>query len=136
MSIIKKTLPDGQKPHTTVTGPGLTKQEFGADSDINNIMKRVVRTGIMPVLQNAQPVFADVSTMPDFAEALRRTTAATQAFQQLPAHIRHEFHNDARQLVAFLADEKNRNRAEELGLVAPKPVVPDPAPGKTPPPVA
>lgn len=108
------------------TGPGLTKQEFGAETDINNIMKRYNATGQFPVnMQTLQPVFGDVSQMGDFASALRRTHAAEEAFAELPADLRFRFRNDPELLVSFLHDDKNRAEAENLGLVAKK--IPPPA---------
>lgn len=107
-----------------VCGPSKAKQEFGVESDINVIMKRYITTGQLPMwVQNAQPVFADVSEIGDFADVLRRVTAAKEAFAQLPAHVRSRFQNQPEQLVEFLQDPGNRDEAVKLGLVPAPPVV-------------
>lgn len=115
---------DRVKP-VLVTGPGLTKQEFGKESDINVIMKRYAGSGVLPGrLDGLQPVFADVSGIGDYADTLRRVDAAREAFGQLPAEIRTRFGNRAEALVDFLQHEENRDEAVKLGLVSVKPAVP------------
>lgn len=101
-----------------VTGPGLTKQEFRDETDVNVIMKRYGATGQLPVgVQSLQPIFADVSEIGDFASLMRRTKAAEVAFMNLPAELRTRFGNDPGELVVFLQNPANRPEAEELGLV-------------------
>lgn len=102
---------------------GLTKQEFVKDCDVNLILARCLRMGAPIPGADVQAVFADVSSVGDFADCVRRVKAAEEAFLTLPAEIRSEFGNDATNLVAFLEDPANRARAIELGLVS-KPVEP------------
>jgi len=117
---------DRVKP-VCVTGPGLTKQEFAKECDINHIMKRYISTGELPRRADAfQPVFADVSNIGDYADTLRRIDAARDAFEQLPAAVRTRFSNEPNNLISFLNDERNLSEAVQLGLVSapPKPLEP------------
>lgn len=118
-----------------VTGPGLTKQEFVGETDINAIMKRYNATGVLPVdMAGVQPVFADVSNIGDFASVMQKMTSAQEAFNSLDPHLRARFGNSPADLVEFIQDDRNRDEAVRLGLVpalAPKKepeVIPPPAP--------
>lgn len=125
----------------------LTRQEFVRDCDVNVIIARCVKNGIPLPGPAEQAIFADVSEVGDFTDAVRRVKAAEEAFMALPADVRLEFNNDPASLIAFVQDEGNRPRAIELGLVpAPKdPPAPLPpaapagspaAPAAVPPPAA
>lgn len=108
------------KPKTE-TGPGLTKQEFAHETNINNIMARYIATGQLPsAIVAQQATFADVSKLGSFADVMNRVHAAEEAFAAMPASIRTRFDNDPAKLVAFIQDGKNRPEAEALGLVPKK----------------
>jgi len=124
----KHKLGDKVKPKLH-TGPGKTKQEFRQEADLNYQMARFAKTGMLPPAV-MQGVYADVSEYGDYAEVLRRVTAAQESFNALPPDIRFRFQNRPENLVAFLQDANNREEAVKLGLIdkpveAPKePVLP------------
>lgn len=97
----------------------VTKQEFKDDCDVNVIVARCLRDGVERVPQGAAPVFADVSQIGDFGEAMRRVQRASEAFASLDASIRTRFENDPRKLIAFVQDVRNYDEAVKLGLVVP-----------------
>lgn len=109
--------------------PVITKQEFASDCDVNKIIARCVKSGLPLPSVTAAPLYADVSEVGSYADCLRRVSAAEDAFMQLPASLRTEFNNDASQLISFLADPANVDRAVELGLLVKPKVDPvtDPA---------
>ena len=111
----------------------LTRQEFVEESDINNIMKRYAAG--MPIPSGTrQPVFDDFSNVPDYAQAFAIVQRSQEAFAQLPSEVRERFANDPQQLLAFLNDEKNRDEAVKLGLIAQSVSVPDKGGSDEPPP--
>lgn len=118
---------DGNVIHRKVLffceGPSLTKQSFKNECDINGIMKRFERTGIITHNAKREGYFADVSVVPDFAEAVQAVRKAEDMFMSLPAKLRAEFDNDAAAYVRFCADPANKDRMIELGLME-KPVKP------------
>lgn len=119
------------------TGPGLTKQEFAKEVDINHIMKRYISTGqLNNRIDGLQPIFADVSGIGDYADVLRRVDAAREAFAGLSAEVRSRFRNDSNELVEFLHDSRNRDEAIKLGLLPAPPKVEVVAPPVVVPPVA
>lgn len=114
--------PDGSRAvRTTCEGPSLTKQAMRDECDINLIMKRFEKTGVVAHLAKREAYFADVSAVPDFAAAVDIVRKAEDMFMSLPATIRKEFENDAAKYVEFCSDPANLPRMQELGI-ANKPV--------------
>lgn len=109
-------------------GPGLTKQSFKDDCDINVILDRYIRNETIPSQANGQPFYGDVSEVTGYREALAIIHDATQLFMQYPAKLRERFMNDPAKFVEFMNDESNREEAIRLGLVAVKeePKAPEP----------
>jgi phage internal scaffolding protein len=58
-----------------------------------------------------------------YSEALIALRNAKDAFDDLPAKVRQRFDNDPAKLLEFIADDKNREEAEKLGLVKPGEVI-------------
>jgi phage internal scaffolding protein len=103
--------------------PTLAQQQFRDEADINTILERFGRTGevIVPV---RAPEFGDYSEVTDYHTAMNMIIEAQNAFDALPARIRREFGNDPGRFVDFVSDEKNRDKALEMGLIeAPKAIV-------------
>nr|DAV77998.1 MAG TPA: Scaffold protein [Microviridae sp.] len=93
----------------------LTNQSDKEGSDINVIMARYEKTGLVPGTMRT-PNYGDFSGILDF-HALSNTLAkASQAFDVLPAIVRLRFGNDPAQLVDFLHDSVNDVEAVKLGL--------------------
>lgn len=108
-----------QKIQTTFTGAGRTKQAHKAECDINNILARFKRTGVLDFQQKMQPQYGDVTAI-DFQEAQFLIAKANGMFAAMPAHLRARFDNDPAKFLAFVNDKRNRNEAEDLGLLKEK----------------
>ena len=99
------------------TEPSMTEQHFKAECDINNIVAQYQQTGVLPQ-GNREPLFGDFADFPqDLMSAQRYFDDAQERFMQLDATIRKEFGNNPAQLLDFIRDDKNRDRAIELGLI-------------------
>lgn len=107
--------------------PSLAQQQFKDDVDINVLLERFQVTGVMPQ-GVVMPSYGDFSAVMDFRSAQEALRRAKDSFMELPAKLRARFENDPQQLMDFLADEKNREEAERLGLVPAK-AAPAPAEG-------
>jgi phage internal scaffolding protein len=94
----------------------LTKQSFKEQSDINVIVNKFMKTGVMPETVN-MPRYGDFTEATDYQTALNLVMQAEDAFMELPATLRARFENDPGQLLAFIEDDSNRAEAEALGLV-------------------
>lgn len=141
----------GYDPHERVQvefpHPSLTKQAMGAETDINNIMKKYEKDGIITHLAKHQGQYGDFSEVVDYHTALNTMIDADDAFASLPSRIRGEFLNDPGKFLDFVHDPKNHDQMVKMGLAkAPpgpantdkvvepqKPKEDAPAPPKTPP---
>lgn len=99
--------------------PTLAQQNFKEECDINTIVERFGITGQLPTNLRVPLNEEFIETM-DYQAALNKLIEADAAFMQLPAHVRHEFQNDAGRFVDFVSDEKNVEKCREWGLAMPK----------------
>jgi len=99
----------------------VTHQSFAKDANINNIMSRYEKTGVLvdPTLVNSKRVarFDDYSDIPDFAVQLERITQAKADFLTFPAAVRARFDNDVANALDFIADASNVEEAVALGFL-------------------
>lgn len=108
---------DGVRSRVAVScSGGRTKRSFGVDVDINRIMDRFHKTGVLP-MGKLGGRFGDVSMVGSYEDCLVRVSEIQNAFLALPAKVRDRFRNNPSALLAFLGDEKNREEAVSLGLV-------------------
>ncbi len=103
-----------------------TRQSEAKDADINNIVARYDRTGVLPTI-GREGFYADVSQVGDYRDALERVRVADEAFMQLPAKVRAKFDNDAAQFLDWTSDPGNREEMRELGLIEADPADEPPA---------
>lgn len=95
----------------------IVMQSFAEECDINTIVARFGLTGVLPNGVD-MPQSGDFTDVTDFHTAMNLVAQANSAFMELPAHIRARFGNDPARVIAFLDDEKNREEAVGLGIVA------------------
>lgn len=106
---------------TAIVGKSMTQQNLKEETDVNAILKRYSKTGILSHVNEAKAVYGDFTNITSYQDALVYVQTAMSEFMDLPANIRKEFDNDPQQLVAFLQDNKNYDKAVALGLVEAKP---------------
>lgn len=108
-------------------GPSLTRQEFAEDCDLNLLMARYEKTGVISHVSQREPIYADLTDVPSsLAEAMDIIKIAEQSFMTLPATVRREFDNDAVRFVEFASDPTNVDKLREWGLAKPLPVAQEP----------
>lgn len=100
----------------TFEGPGLTKQSFKDECDINILMSRFQDTGVVDHVTQAIPRYVDVSEM-DYQTAMDTIAGARSLFHALPSTIRDRFGNDPQRLLEFVDDPRNQAEAVELGFL-------------------
>mgnify|MGYP000662898326 FL=1 len=117
------------------TGESMTRQAFAKETDVNEIMAKYTRTGLIDHINQNQPIFGEVPGV-SFREALELVERAETEFMELPAIVRERFENDPEKYLTFFEDENNREEAVALGLLeAPTPSSsspPEPPPGGPP----
>lgn len=101
----------------TTTGESMTRQEAKDECDINNIMKKFERTGMLDHRNQFQGQYGDYTNVPtDYHSAMNQVVAAEEMFLTVPAKVRAKFGNDPGAFLAFVSDPKNQDEMIELGL--------------------
>ncbi|AXH74790.1 MAG: internal scaffolding protein [Microviridae sp.] len=100
---------------------GRTKQSFKDECDINTILSKFQRTGLLDFVEKRQPQYGDVTGI-EFQTALQQVIDANALFADLPSKWRKRFHNDPAEFLDFVDDPANREEAIALGLITPPPV--------------
>lgn len=138
MSQVKEIRANGSLRIKTMNSePTMTQEQFKDTVNINKIMEKYHKTGMINHLRRNEGVYADLTKIKDYRSALETVQSADAAFMNLPSSVRSRFANDPQQLIEFVSDKKNRDEAIELGLI-PKPPTPpfSPSPSPTPAPKA
>lgn len=122
-----------------VETPSMTRQEFKDECDVNIIVARHAETGLWD--KNLKPPtrcpqFIDIANAPDAMTAHNLFIQAREAFMSLPANVRRDMDNNPNELIAFVSDDNNYDKALEYGLVNKRPdPLPTPTPTPTPMPI-
>ena len=95
---------------------GRTKQSFKEECDVNNIVNRWLKSGLMPSANVVPAQFLDVSEIPDYQTSLNLVNQANAMFANLPANVRDRFDNNPAKLLSFVQDKSNLEEAINLGL--------------------
>lgn len=114
--------------------PGVTDPSGAEDCDINNIVARFHKTGILPNV-DVRSVFADVSDAPSYQDALQTIINAENQFMSLDAKTRKKFSNDPAEFLDFVENPENAQELVKMGLAVlaeptPSPAAPGPAGGQ------
>ena len=123
----------------------LTEQSHIARCDINNIMARYTKSGVLDHVRRFEPVYADM-TEGDYHSALTQVAEAKTMFEELPSTIRRHFGDDVSRFLRYCDAEKDpagglqaiaeEYRKQALGIPTPEaqPAAPAaPAPEAEPP---
>ncbi|UOF82931.1 scaffold protein [Microviridae sp.] len=122
MQTARNFVPEEKRTKLVCTeAEGRTQQQFRDEADINVLVARFGLTGKLPENFRA-PAYGDFSEVVDFASALEALSKAEGAFMSMPGPLRARFENDPQRLMEFLADERNREEAQKLGLLREAPV--------------
>ena len=97
-----------------------TQQQFRDKVNINSIMAKYRKTGLIDHVRKNPGVYSDMTKVVSYQEALNTVISAQATFDTLPANVRARFQNDPHQLIEFLKDSKNDEEAGKLGLIIPK----------------
>lgn len=109
-----RTIFDHPRAVTVVEGDSLARAEFADECDIRNI---IARHSLAP---STPPRYLDLTLFGDgLQETLEFARYIAGEFDALPLAARQFFDYDPDKLVSFLADDGNRDKAIELGLLPP-----------------
>lgn len=97
-----------------VGGPSLTVQAAKDECDINKIIARYVKTGLLSHMSKGVPRFVDVSEVGDYRSAIEHLRSSEEWFGRLPAEVRREFENDVAVFLDAMDTEEGRARLASL----------------------
>lgn len=93
-----------------------TEQSSKKMTDINHIIKKYDKTGLIDHVSRFEARFGDMTGL-DFKLALDKITHAQSMFENLPSEIRKKFQNNPQKLLEFMEDPGNRDEAIKLGMI-------------------
>ena len=105
-------------PFETV-GESMTQEQFAEECQINNIIRRHDRSGVIEHIARGNAIYGDFSNVTDFSDALDQINQAKEEFLNIPSEIREKFQNDAGQFFKFASNPDNIEELRELGLASP-----------------
>lgn len=112
-----------RKPVVVDTGPGLTKQNHKDECNVNLILARYQKTGVIEHRQEFEAQYDDATGV-DFQEAMNLVISAENMFKELPSTVRKEFENDPGKFMTFVNNPENMEKMIEMGLAVEQ--VPEP----------
>ncbi len=99
--------------------PGRTEQSHKDECDINFIVKRFEKTGVITHRNNNQGSYG-IATGIEFQESMDLVVEAQNMFDELPAALRRRFGHDPALFLDYVQDEKNTDEMVKLGLARAK----------------
>lgn len=98
------------------SGLGRTKQAHKDECDVNKIVRRFEKTGVLSHVAATQASYGDFSPI-EYRDAVEMVMKAEQAFMDLPARVRARFGNDPGEFLAAAENPGMRAEFEALGLL-------------------
>lgn len=99
----------------------LTQQQFKDEADINTIVDRFMKSGVMPT-PATMPQYLDIEGNFDYQTAMNYVRAADENFMRMDAKVRARFNNSPQEFLDFFANPDNKEEAIRLGLLVPQAV--------------
>jgi phage internal scaffolding protein len=115
--IFKTAYGENPRVRFSTNGPSLTHQSMAPECDINTIMARWQKTGVLEHKNNFQGQYGDFTNIPDdYHQAMNAVLDAEEMFSSLPSGIRKKFGNDPGTFIDFAVDPSNIDSMVEMGL--------------------
>lgn len=115
-------------PRVTIkTGKGITKQANKDECDVNLILAKYQKTGIITHRQQFEPQYDDATGV-DFQTAMNLVKSSEAMFNELPSSVRRQFRDSPIEFMNFVNDPANQDAMIEMGLAtsniepAPEPI--------------
>lgn len=102
---------------------GKTRQEFKKETDINQILKKYQKTGLLTFVNRHQGSYGDFTGI-DLRSSIETFEKASDMFMEMPSEMRKHFQNDPIEFLNFVNDKDNFEKAKEMGLIVDPPPEP------------
>ncbi len=104
-------------PTVDNSGECFVQQSDFDRSDINLIVERFIRTGVLESVKQTHGEYGDFSEVTDYHSALNQVRHAEESFMTLPATVRAKFQNDPGMFLDFVGNPDNLDQMAEMGLL-------------------
>lgn len=97
----------------------LTQQQFKDECEIESLLKAHNLSQVMGIMSNhnQQPLYGDVSEIPDFHVSQNHLARATEYFEGLPSDVRSRFNNSLSEFLTTLNNPGAREALTEMGVL-------------------
>lgn len=102
------------------TQPTRTQQHMRDECNVNLILKKWQKTGLITHINEHSPQYGDLIPFSDYQTSLNQIMEAQASFDALPSSLRKKFDNDPAQFVNFVSDGNNADELVALGLATHK----------------
>lgn len=116
---IRRGYESSPRIQTTIVGASRAKQSFKDECNINNILAKYNKTGIVTHISDRVPHYQNLPGETSYHDMMNTVVEAQEAFQSLDAKVRQRFHNDPAEMLKFVSDPANADELIELGLAQP-----------------
>ena len=98
-------------------GESLTHQSMKDECDMNRIMLKWQKTGVIDHAKTFEGQYADFTHVTgDYQEHMNAVIQANEMFGTLPSTVRKRFNNDPGEFLEFVGDPSNAEEMVSLGL--------------------
>lgn len=94
---------------------GRTQQQHREKCDVNRIIAKYNKTGVLDHMGRASNLYGDASKLKDLRESQNLIAEVRSMFMQLPATEREFFQNDIANYAEFMTDPKHRDGRIQRG---------------------
>jgi len=121
MAKFKKPYDAPERKQFTTQGPSMTQQQFKKECDINHIMAKYQKTGLVDHVSKHGGDYSDLTDVPTYHDAMNKIISANESFSSLTSSIRSQFKNDPALFLDFVSNPENEQQMREMGLLPPAP---------------
>lgn len=112
----KSAFSDRERYFTPVGEISMTQQHMRNECDINTIMRRWQKTGVINHVNTHAGDYGDYVNAVEYQEALNAVIEADNAFNSLPSSLRKKFDNSPAEFLQFVQNPDNLEEMYDLGL--------------------
>ena len=104
------------RPHAIkFTQPSMAQQHMKDEVDVNKIMERYTRTGVIDHVNKYSGQYTECRDI-SYHDAMNEIIKADDMFMELPSKVRKQFGNDPGKFLDFVSDPDNHDKIYEYGL--------------------
>ena len=113
-----------RRPIRTINNqPSMTKQSFAKELEVNNIIKKYNKTGILQKAHDFEALYGEFDQY-DLREAIDKVEQAKSLFMEVPSEFRAKFDNDPGKFIDYATNVENLAELQKYGLAEKHPEPP------------